>query len=252
MIDAFERSLRTLRAYEIDRKRIDNLCENDVDVRMKPPEVKGASSRSELIEFVNQELTSGKLVGYHCSRLEATEVESILQTGLRPLDKTLVDERIKRQLALGHLSQYVAQRLQRENAMNDNTAGQRIGMIHFCFSQALLKDESGVGRLFACWGGEALYRGLEKDSFVGPEIRKIGRPAIVVAAVSIPAIETFLSVGERLLNVFLEKRGISTAHRPEFEGHTCEPVPDIIRVVMAGEPMFEELTNFDSWSYPPI
>lgn len=125
-------------------------------------------------------------------------------------------------------------------------------MVHFCFSRALLRSESGVSRLFRSWGGEALYWHYEEDERVGPVLRRIGKPAIIQAALPIPSIEAFWSIGQRLLTAFLARRGVSTANSNEFQGHTHEAVhaDNIIRLIRADDPEFAKLTECGSWRYP--
>jgi hypothetical protein len=253
LVSAFERAFPLLQIYEADRQRIDRLCEVDIAMRCNAPTAKGTDSRLELIAAADRELATQKLVGYHASRLDATEVRCILRTGLRPLSRALVDERINRQVSLRNLSKDIAERLRTKNAANDVDAGQRLGLVHFCFSRSLLQSESGMSRLLAYWGGEALYRCYETDETVGTVLRSIGKPAIVEAAVPVYAIKAFLSIGERLLNAFLWRRGVSAEHASEFEGYTHESVPgeDIMQVTTSDERRFHELTRCSTWRIPP-
>lgn len=59
-----------------------------------------------------------------------------------------------------------------------------------------------------------------------------------------------MPVSERLLTVFLHRRGIATGHKPNFEGYTREPVPgtDVLNVIAIDHSRFEELTKCSQWA----
>lgn len=105
---SFERSLPLLEEYEFERQRIDRLCEVDITARCNPPRIKEASGRLAIIAHADQELASRRLVGYHCSRLDAAEMQAIRENGLRPLSAALAYERIGKQAQLGNLPHDIA------------------------------------------------------------------------------------------------------------------------------------------------
>lgn len=87
----------------------------------------------------------------------------------------------------------------------------------------------------------------------GPALRRIGVPCIVEAAVPVPGIETFCTVGERVMLCFLHHRGIGTDHDSEMEGYVQEPVGGerIRRIIRRDDPDFERLTACSEWLEPP-
>lgn len=249
LVHTLEDALPYLKVYEKDRRRIDIQCERDVRLRCDPPSPCEEARRTQLISDMNKELSRYNLVGYHCSRLHPDEVLSIAKNGLIPLCSSLVEQRIEHMVSLGELGDEIADRLKTNNAVNDTIAGVRLGMIWFCFSCTLIRRESGVIRLFRSWGGESLYWAYESDQIVGPILRSIGKPAIVEASIPVSTIETFVSVGERLLTVFLDRRGVVTEREPNFEGYCREAITgeNVLEVTTVDSPRFEELTKCSQW-----
>jgi hypothetical protein len=192
------------------------------------------------------------LAGYHCTRLHSEERSAIASGGLQPLTTALAEARIRRQVELGNLSQMIADRLLSNNAVDDTTCGHRLGMVHFCFSRALLRRENDVRGLLGMWGGEALYFAYEDDLEVGPVLRGIGKPTIVLAAVPINAIQSNFAVGERLLNCYLSRRGVRIEHAAEFQGRVHRAIGgnDVIDLISIGDPRFESLTGASTWRRP--
>lgn len=87
-------------------------------------------------------------------------------------------------------------------------------------------------RFFRSWGGEALYNFHENHEITGPALNIPGTPSIVTAAVPVNDINSFMDIGERLVNVWCASNDIRTGHGAEFEGYverciTAEEVIDI-------------------------
>jgi hypothetical protein len=120
----------------------------------------------------------------------------------------------------------------------------------FCFSRLLLCEEWGISRFFRSWGGEALYNSHEDDGDTGPILRKIGTPCIVVTAVQVETIETFMAVGKRLVNTWASRRGIPIGDKPEFEGYSRRDTPanNVLRILTLGDAEFLSLTRHDQWN----
>jgi len=101
------------------------------------------------------------------------------------------------------------------------------------------------------WGGEAIYCSHEENSEARSALRKIGTSCIVEAEIPIASLDTFLTVGERLVACFLHRRGVVTAHGPDFEGHVQEGVRanNIRRIITRNDTDFEWLTTCSTWHY---
>ena len=93
-----------------------------------------------------------------------------------------------------------------------------------------------------------MYWAHEDHAKIGPAMRAIGRPCIVVAAVPIANIRPN-HMGEWFVTTFLNQHGVETPNRPKFDGHVREPVGagSIKALVFHGEETFEELTGCSDW-----
>lgn len=244
-----ERRFANLKAFERRRAAIDRVCERDLLTRFNPPANPHLAEFNAVLAELEVLLSRIALVGYHCTRLCADEIESIRAGGLRPLGKDLVTERIRQRLLRGELDQTLAEMLLNNNYSEDgHGAGERAGMTWFVFTRSLLSEEWGVDCLFGIWGGEAIYMPYGIDSDVAAKLRTIGTACIIEASVPVPDIKTW-SVASKLLSVFLNPRGVRTNYEPEMDGHVRIPVgPSAIRrIVRRQDPEFEQLTRCSRW-----
>jgi hypothetical protein len=245
--------LDVLRGYEVERDRIDRLCEGDIIARCRPPANPYAADRSIVLSEVQHLVRDVGLIGYHCTRLHDDEIEVIRGNGLRPLSPELVTERIRRRVDAGDLPRDIADRLLAGHlAVDRPNGGRRAGMTWFVFTAGPLREERGVGSLLGYWGGEAVYVPFMSDPQVGPFLRALGTACIVEAVAPVTAIETFCDVSERLVRCYLHRRGVDTDQDPEWEGYVAELIPsaDVRRVIKRNDPDFERLTGCNGWREP--
>lgn len=200
--------------------------------------------RDQIISDIQDAIFHRDLLGYHCTRIAHDEAALLLDDGLQPLTPELISNRIRARVSAGDLNDQQADRLIREG---DATNDRRAGRIWFCFTRALLRDESGVGFPLGLWGGEATYGSHHYNLEIFSALRRIGFAAIVEAAVPIPRIETFMTVSERLVAAYLGRRGISTRTGPETDGYIDCPVRPS-RLIMEFTPEFVALTGCDTWA----
>jgi hypothetical protein len=236
-------------AYHVLRAQIDRAAVDDVMLRINRPENPNQDAWTELVELADSLVMGGHLLGFHATRLTDAEQADIRNKGLRVLSEQMLFERMAAVEAAGSVLTGQLKRLQaRHQASDDN----RKGMLWFSFTRAPLRDESSVERLFRSWGGEALYNSHEDDSVTGPVLAVIGQPCVIIAAVQCDGLETFTSIGERLVNIWCDARGIATGHRSGFEGYTRADIPaaDIVDVVPLGDAKFETLTGHSGWRKP--
>ncbi len=246
----FDAELEALSGYESERERVDNLCRDDVVLRTYPPENPYSRDRERVLDAVNAMLAQASLVGWHCTRLHETEITSIERDGLRPLDSALLRRRIQACVQAGDLAAEVAKRLHSEHQADDDN---RKGLLWFIFTRDTLRDEHGVYRLFRSWGGEALYNSHEDDPATSAALRGIGIPCLVEAFVPVAEIKTFGAIGQRFLNIYLDRRGISTGNCSQMEGHVRVMIPGsaVRRVIRRADVDFEQLTGCATWT-PPL
>jgi hypothetical protein len=234
-------------AYQIERARIDRAAERDVALRLKRP-INPHRPAWDAVLKVSDEAVAGRcLVGFHATRLTEPERQDIISNGLRVLSPNLLERRLEG--IASALSADVVESLRARNQVYD---GNRIGLAWFCFTRALLRDESGIERLFRSWGGEALYNSHEDDEKTGPTLAAIGKPCIVIARVPVTGIEAFMSIGQRLVNAWCARSGIKTGDGADFEGCVRADIPggDIVRIPTLDDPEFRSLTAHDAWDTP--
>ncbi|HEV7239452.1 MAG TPA: hypothetical protein VGQ36_09445 [Thermoanaerobaculia bacterium] len=243
--ELLEREFELLRSYEIERL-IDNRGKTDIVARVRPPTNPHRAEQQRVLRDLNRLAGNVRLIGYHCTRLADDEIENIWNVGLRPLSLDLIHERVERRLAAACFSEAVAQRLLRTNEADEEGRRHRIA---FIFTRNPLRDEDGVGRLLAYWGGEALYRCHEDDDEIAPILQAIGTPCIVEVALPVRSVH-LAPIGELIMRLYLHHRGVPIDHDPDVEGSVTTPVGAgaIRRLLQRSDPDFGRLTHCQEWT----
>jgi hypothetical protein len=251
-IDTWPQSLRDLlnserdliRSYLQEEKRIHDLVEGDVLIRLRPPKNPHLLRWNSIVETIRQLIRDYSIIGFHCTRLTETEIQGIRANGLRPLSPAFTQQRIERLVQEGRISPAAAQALIERN---ESSASNRAG--HVCFFHCLstLRDASGLYRLFRSWGGEAVYYHHEEDSPAREELRRIGTPCIVVGSLRRCDISPIRSLEERIIRVW------QSQNDPGAYSQDCDTlvrgrsVP-VLDVISRDSLLFEELTHYSEWS----
>jgi hypothetical protein len=247
--DALAQMEPQIAGYHRLRAQIDRAAEDDVMLRISRPENLDEDAWIEVVKLGDSLVTGRRLLGFHATRLTDAEQTNIRNGGIRVLSEQLLYERIAAVQSAGIFSAGQLKRLKARHQANDDN---RTGRLWFSFTRAPLRDESSVERLFRSWGGEALYNSHEDNSVTGPMLKLIGLPCVIIAAVPCDSLRTFKSVGERLVNLWCDARGIATGHRAGFEGHTRADIlsAGIVDVFALGDAKFEALTGHSGWRKP--
>ncbi len=240
----------TLRAYECERADHDRRCRDDVMARLETAPRPHEAARNAVLSACEDAVHGCRMVGFHCTRLTDGERIAVERDGLRPLSPELFETRVAAALADGLIDRAVADAVLCRNGCRDEN---RAGRVWFVFRSWHLTEESGVGRFFSYWGGEALYGWHEADAAVGYALRTVGVPCIVEATLPAAGIRTIGTVGERVMRIFLTARGIRTGSGDDMDGYVRDLVPgsDILRVIPLGHPDFARLTGCGGWRAPP-
>jgi hypothetical protein len=200
-----------------------------------------------VIAEVDAVLSTERILGFHCTRLLRYEVDAIRLEGLRHLTESFVTESIDRALSTGGLPAATARAIRETNQSRDPG---RAGVVCFVNMRSELACESSVGRLFRCWGGEAIYWGHEPrfDPPTGTVLQKMGEPCIVLAALPVPVLSLYEKLGMQFARAYLKSCGVRRVS-VGFESRVRQAVPRewIIDVVSYRDRRFEELTRSSKW-----
>lgn len=191
------------------------------------------------------------LRGYHCTRLTGAEADTIFREGMQPLCSDGLHRRIAVARASGLVSESIAQRLLIEHQAN---AGNRRGMIWFCFYPPRRTIQPDVERFFRNWGGEALYNSHEDDETTGPILQRIGTACLVEADVPIRSLEKYGRLVDVLARNYLVRRGVKTGEDLDHDNRAKEPISptNIRRIIQFPSAAFVRLTGCDKWDPPLI
>ncbi len=242
-------------SYQRERQRIDQLCQDDIFIRVDPPENKYKHEYEKLLERLDKTLTQHRIVGYHCTRLTPGEIAGVKSNGLRLLSAELVRQRLDQCVADGHLAPAHRTYLNGSQIMHQslcNRHGNRTGMIWFCPNRSTLRDASGVYRLFRSWGGEAVYFGHEEDGDVAAVLARIGTPCIVKCAIPFPCDAPYYpKFAARFLSQFIANDIEYPEPTADFDLSTKKDVraSEVLEIIEFSDPQFERMTGCSNW--PP-
>jgi len=184
--------------------------------------------------------------GFHCTRLTGTEVDAIQSSGMQLPNKAMLEARIEARRQESALTASDAKALLQTHQANDSN---RAAKIWFYFYPPHRAGEHASGDFFRYWGGEALYNSHDSHSRLGPLLRQIGTPCIVVADVPIAALSERSRLCAMLIRRFFNNRGETIREKIDFHGHTKTAVPAeaIRKIVRFPSVEFTTLTDCDAW-----
>lgn len=188
--------------------------------------------------------------GWHCTRLTEREANAIEKDGMQLPNGVMLRRRIDALLADGVIQPDHADALK---AVNQGDEPNRAGMVWFCFYPPARAGESGIGRFFRHWGGEALYNSHEDDPALSAVLARVGVPCLVEAEVPIASLEPYGGLTSKVARRFLVSRGHRTVEPLDHEDRIKRPLPvgHIQRVLRFPEAEFLTLTGCASWRCPP-
>ncbi len=241
-------------AFHTEENRVDKLAREDVALRMNRPINPHAASYKNVLSAVADIFHGQNIIGYHCTRLAAHEIESIKSGGMKMLTKELVETRFQHALEIGLLNEKQYRYILSSNLLKDslnNECGHRTEYIWFCPNRSTLKEGGAVCRLFQSWGGEAVYNGHEEDRNIGPHLRSIGVPCIVKCSMPMTDVEDDLTyMAKRFVSQFISN-DVSFYPDPSAGFDMSierDLVPsEVIEIIEFSDPRFEEFTGHQSW-----
>ena len=244
---------RLVVSYQRERRRIDELGQQDSSARTHPPRNAFRPEYDRLVETLEGILSSHRVVGYHCTRLTPGEAADIRVSGLRVLSLELVRVKLRHCFADGHLTQANFAYLQNSPHIADSLRdeyGRRTHQIAYCPNQSTLRSAGHVYRFLQSWGGEVAYGGHEDDSRIGPVLRRIGVPYIIKCAVPCADVkESCRPLAERFLAQFVSGEVKDPEPSAAFDlVATRDLAPGNVLDLIAGDdPQFSTLTNYKNW-----
>lgn len=195
---------------------------------------------------LHEALQPYSILGWHCTRLTAPERDRIIREGMGLPNGDMLMQRVLAARADGLLRPDVAERLMAEHQADHTN---RVNRIWFCFFPPRIAGESGIGRFFRYWGGEALYGMHELDPVTGPSLRVIGRPCLVEAEVPVASLGRYTYLTTKVARRYLDCQGFETQECMDHEDCALQPVPAaaVRRVLTFDDPDFAALTGCEAW-----
>ncbi len=128
-------------------------------------------------------LLAGHLLrAYHLTRLLPHEVRVIRKTGLRPLTRELVTERIEAARSEGAISQPEADSLHRAHVFAVAEDSNRRDQVCLALSKQVMHTRAhGCVPLLSIWGGECIYMSSGQTPSLERRLKTLGKPSIVSA-----------------------------------------------------------------------
>jgi len=244
---------RLVVSYQRERRRIDELGQQDSSARTHPLRNAFRSEYDRLVETLEGILSSHRVVGYHCTRLTPGEAADIRVSGLRVLSLELVRVKLRHCFADGHLTQANFAYLQNSPHIADSLRdeyGRRTHQIAYCPNQSTLRSAGHVYRFLQWWGGEVAYGGHEDDSRIGQVLRRIGIPYIIKCAVPYADVmEWCRPLAERFLSQFVSGKVKDPEPSAGFDlCATRDLAPgNVLDLIPGHDPQFATLTHYKNW-----
>ncbi len=164
------------------------------------------ASDLKLLEFDEafcKELAGSLVKAYHATRLLPHELALIREQGLLPLSKELVERRLNLAAQNSAITPAERDQLHAKNVFQIGNHGSRGDQVCLFLSTADLEDEaSGVDDLLSTWGGEAIYWNVI-DAELGPRLKGLGIPTLVVAGLDLSVSEVNDSIFPGVAHVFV-------------------------------------------------
>jgi hypothetical protein len=185
-------------------------------------------------------LAGSMVLAFHATRLLDHEVESIRNLGLRLASEDLVRLRVETAVEAGSVDSAFAQQLLRANVFAERDARNRQRQVCLVLSRRPF-DESphGFTHLLGEWGGEVITMSRGGVA-LRPRLQRLGRPAIVAAAIDLSAPWRVHAVWPSLHKVFvaavlgLEDLGADVFYRQRI------PPEHILSIWQPGDAEYDE------------
>jgi hypothetical protein len=188
------------------------------------------------------------LIGYHCTKLTKEEIDDIRSNGMALQNADTLTARINKLLYNNSVNNEVAQCLRHPN---QSDAYNRANKLWFCFFEPFLAGESGIGRFFRLWGGEALYNWHEDNPVTETALRNIGIPCLIKANVPIASLSDYKFPDGSMARILLLHSGHRIKHSVPVihDGFSTQNISaqNIIEIIEHPSASFMKLTKCKEW-----
>ncbi len=198
---------------------------------------------NEDVEF-RAVLTDHLLTVYHATRLLDHEIEWMWRDGLVPLSNELVRRRIEAARDSGYITANDRDELLRGNLFAaDRRTASRENQVCFLLSRRTLdQNVSGIWHLLTTWGGEGIYLGRFSTDVEAHLLRKLGSPAIVVAAIPLAEDSQNHHVSPGVLKAFVGRQLELSDYGASVLYRAAVPSRQIVDVWLPGHPQYDRHT----------
>lgn len=241
LIHTLDQSKALMLSYLEEERRIDEAAEKDVALRINWPINKYQSGWDKSISEIQRIISNYPFSGFHCTRLTENEIRDISENGLIPLSHDLIVLKLNTILEQNFIDSHKYTKCL--NSHKTDGSG-RLGNVFTFHELRTLKDESGLYRLFRCWGGEYFYWGREDNDWFRKSYFNIGKPTIVLISLNYEDIKKY-NIERRVVKNYLY------SHRDDFCGNDFDGCHKrglkVLGCITQDEDLFEELTGYRSW-----
>lgn len=197
----------------------------------------------QFLDDLSCKMETRTIRAWHYTRLTDLEEQTIRASGIWLSTPETTRQRLKAQVAAGHLSTEIAEALFAESPFNNSEQAKARSDRFWMVSHPVEIADGGVTLLLDNWGGEAVYFWL-----TDPDLRKvvaaIGKPRVLELAVPLSASRQAYSAGKAVVAAFARVLGC----KPDFgKFDLCVTRPlgpeTVLAVHCAGEAAFTCIGN---------
>lgn len=241
LVNLLKDSKENLMNYLEEEKSIDEAAIENVLLRMNRPMNKYQQGWDELITRIKSIISKYKFIGFHCTRLTKEEVTEVLLNGLKPLNEELLSKKLNVLLDLNFIDSDEYHKMLVNEQVNEEGRKDKVFTFHEIHT---LTDESGLKRLFRCWGGEYFYYGNEEKRDFRDKYFHIGKATILITS------HQYEDVQHRDIEIKMIKNFLfyNTDYRGnDFDNWHHKPVK-VLNYIDEDSDLFYDLTGYRTWT----
>jgi len=240
LVNLLQQSKELLMNYLEEEKSIDEAAIENVILRVNRPNNRFQQEWDEAILRIKSIISNSRFIGFHCTRLTMDEINDVLLNGLRPLNEELLSKKLKMLLDSKTIDDDEYHDMLVNKKVNEEG---RKGKVFTFHELNTLNDESGLKRLFRCWGGEYFYYGNEDNNDFRDKYFNIGKATILLTS------HQYKDVQQRDIEIRMIKNFLfyDTDYRGnDFDNWHHKPVK-VLNFINEDNDLFNDLTGYNTW-----